>query len=221
MSDLRPWNIMNLIAGASRVVLAPTTEDVAESIQDVVAMVKPYALAGTYFDLGAGTEANEYSRSFESEGLEIQQETGDVMTDITDVGRTMSVSMAEFDPDHVKVIEEAQTVETIAAGAGTSAQQAVPIGSFEDLTPYRAVLLGVRKKPSGIVEEPDGTERGRLLGVALNRVTLAAEEASMAWEKGSLVAANVVFESFPESGLPSDEAYGRWLFEDAGVIAAV
>lgn len=217
--SLKPWDITKLAVGPVRTILAPDTEDVPEAIQDVVDMTAPYANNNSFFDLGAARESSTYTRGMDEEGLQIQQESGDIMSEITDIQRTFKLSVSEIAPDNIKIIENSTTQESIAAASGSSAQVAVPVGSFSDLEVYRLVLIAVRKKQSGVVIEPGGAERGCMVAYFGNRVTLAAEDADFEWEKGQLVNVEVTFKSYPEPGLDDEESYGRWVFEQPGTIA--
>jgi hypothetical protein len=219
--SLKPWDITKLAVGPVRVLLAPTSEAVPTSLQDVIDLVSPYDPAGDWFDLGAARESSTYTRGMDEEGLQIQQESGDIMTEITDISRSLKLSIAEIAPENIGIIENSVVTEAVAAAANTSAQTAVPIGSFSDLENYRAAMIAVRKKQSGVVTEPGAgaLERGRLVAVVLNRVTLAAEDADLEWDKGQLTQAGLTLNSFPEPGSDDAESYGRWFFEAAGVIA--
>lgn len=44
---LRPYDINNLVAGAVRVLYAPTSEPVPVDIADIIAMTDPYAPVGS------------------------------------------------------------------------------------------------------------------------------------------------------------------------------
>lgn len=220
---LRPWDIANLCEGAVRVVAAPISQAIPTNIADAIGMIAPYNVNSSWFDFGAakGGEGGEYSRSIESEGQDIEQESGAIMTSITDIGRSFAFNIAEIAEDNLVIIENAGAVETVAAAPNKGAQQAVPIGTFEQLEKYRIGFIGVRPKDAGIVTEPvGGITRGRLLACFLNRVTLSADEASLTMEKGSLWSADVTFEGYPEPGEDTDESYGRWLSEAAGTISA-
>lgn len=217
--SLKPWDITKLAVGPVRTILAPDTEDIATALQDVQDLVSPYALNGTFFDLGAARESSTYTRGMDEEGLQIQQETGDIMSEITDISRTFKLSISEIAPENIGIIENSTLTESIAAGSGTSAQTAVPVGSFSDLEVYRLCMVAVRKKQSGVVTEPGGATRGCLVAYFGNRITLAAEDADFEWDKGTLVNTEVTFKSYPEPGEDDDEAYGRWFFESPGVIA--
>lgn len=216
---LKPWDITKLAVGPVRVMLAPVSQAIPTKLQDIIDLTAPYDVNGAWFDLGAARESSSYTRNMDEEGLQIQQETGDIMTEITDISRSFQVSIAEIDQKNVGIIENSTATEAIGAVSGSSAQTAVPIGSFSDLEVYRAAMIAVRKKQSGVVTEPGGATRGKLVGVALNRVTLAADEAQFEWEKGTLVHAPITFNAFPEPGEDDTESYGRWFMETAGVIA--
>lgn len=218
MAALKPYNINNLVVGAPRVLYAPTSQAVPTDISQIIAMTSPYAPQGAWLDFGAAKSSSSYSRDIESEGLEIQQETGAVIEEVTQVDRVLSTSIAELTPESQKIIENAPAIETVAAAAGRSAQKRLKIGSFTDLTQYRIALIGTRKIQSGTVTEPGGATRGRLICVTLYRTQVAADSVEEEFEKGELVEAPVDFVSFPEAGQASGQEYGTWLYEDAGTI---
>lgn len=217
---LRPWDITKLCRGAVRVLYAPITEPIPTSIADVVGMIDPYDPVGNFADFGAAVDGGSYSRSIESEGQQIQQETGDILSEITDIGRSFSFDIAEIAEDNLVIIENSAGTEAVVGGANEGDQVAVPIGTFDELDRYRIAFVGVRPKDAGAVNEPVGSiTRGRLVACVLNRCTVSADETSLEMEKGSLWHGEITFEGFPEPGEDSTESYGRWLFEDAGAIS--
>jgi hypothetical protein len=223
MSDKMPYNLENLIVGAVRVMWA-LVEDIATvpvKIQDIVFMTAAgaYAAKTDWNEFGATSDASAYTRGMESEGVEIQQETGQIMKEITEINRAFSLTMAEIFEDNVQILENADAIEDVAAAALTGAQKSIGLGTFTDLTEYRMAFLSFRKKQAGIVNEPGGIKRGRMNMLILNRATLTAEDAEVEWEKGNLTDVEVGFEGYPEPDEEDNVAYGRWLFEQAGTIA--
>jgi hypothetical protein len=224
-----PYDVDQLLGGAVRILYAPTTEPIPTSIDDVIDMTDPYAPAGTWVDLGATRDSFSYSRGFDTSGYEIQQLAGNVIEEITDISRTIEVSFADFRPEHLAMIEgrASTVVESVAAVAGSSAQETVKFGSFSSLERYRFAFISRRPKQAGVVNEPSGTYsaanggRGRFfMGVAYE-AQLSADEVSMEQAKGELTAAGVTFTLFPASGEASGEEYGAWFDETAGTINAV
>lgn len=221
-----PYDIFNLITGPATLGYAPATVSVAKKLQDFISLLSKddYKAAEKYDFFGAAAEgeAPSYSRGFESDGLGIEQESSAVLTSITDVNHGFSLNIAEIEPENIKMVEGielgAGTSETVAATETTSKQEVVPIGSLTEVPRYRMFLIGERKIESGEVIEPDGTVRGRLVAVYLNRVALTADDSEIEWGKDGLASAAVQFEGFPEPGLKGAEAYGRWFFEAAGKI---
>lgn len=211
--------ITDLVSGACRVLLAPIAEVIPAGIEDFMLMEDPYTLQGEYFDFGATTGPTETSRSIESEGLGIEQRQGNVVEDITDVSRGLTVPMAGISAENLQIFENASAIGTIAAAVGVSAQKSVKFGSFSEATEYRAVIIGRRPKVAGLVTESDTTTvRGRLIARVLYRVSLTADESSFSIGKGQLASAEVGFTAKPEPGEDPDEAHGTWLLEDSGSI---
>lgn len=213
-----PYDLDHLLGGRARVILAPGTQAIPDSIADVIDMETPYATQGDWFDLGATRDAASYTRSIETAGLEIQQVSGLVLEEIDSITRQLAVSLAEINQENLVVTEEG-TTGTVAAAAGVSAQKAVKFGTFSDGTIYRAAFIAQRSKKSGIVTESGGRTRGRFVMLSLYSVSLAADETQMEFDKGTLVHAPVTFSAFPEGGQAAGQEYGIWLTETAGVIA--
>jgi hypothetical protein len=218
MSNLQPYDITKLVEGAVRVLYAPTTQAIPTDITGVHAMVSPYTKAGSWVDFGAAKSAANYNRGITKSGLDIQQETSEILTSVSDISRTAQFSIAEIAEDNIKIIEQAPAINTIAAAAGRGAQKSVPAGGFTELTRYRIALVGVRHKDSGLVTEPGGATRGRLVACVLYRAELTGDNVQVSQEKGNLWEAQVTFEAFPEPGQPSGQDYMAWFFEQAGTI---
>ncbi len=225
-TGLTPYDIFSLAVGPVRAVYAPTTVPVPKKLQDFVDLVNKegvYKLADEYVDFGTAPEGQgaSYTRGFQTQSLGVEASSGAVFTDITDVNRGVALELAEVNPANVQIVEGgSKDPETIAKAKGASAQKAVALGSPAEFPSFRVALIGQRKKDSGIVKEPDGTERGRLVAVVLNRCTITADDSQATIQKGNLMALPVQFEAFPEPGVTGDESYGRWLFEEAGAIEA-
>lgn len=219
---LLPWDVNQLLGGATRILRAPLSEPVPADISEIIGMEDPYDPVGTWVDFGATREGASYNRSIDEEGLEIQQVTGAVLTEITEVVRTVNLSIAEIKAEHLQIIEEAPAVDAVAAAAFKSAQQKVAFGSINDLTQYRIAFIAQRNRQSGEVTESDGTTvRGRLVCGVLYRAQITADDVEVPLEKGELAHAPVAFQGFPEPGQPENQDFGAWFTEDAGTIAAV
>jgi hypothetical protein len=222
---LAPADITKLAVGPARVLYAPTSVAVPKKLQDIVKLTESddYAPVTGWIDFGAAPEGDgaSYSRGFETESLGIEQSSGAVFTDITDVNRSFSLNVAEISPENMKIVEGTTIANEVVAATGTTASQVrVPIGSVSEFPSYRVALIGQRKRDSGLVIEPDGTERGVLIGVVLNRCTITADDSEIEVAKGSLMSAPLQFEGFPEPGLKKDEAFGGWIFEDAADLGS-
>jgi hypothetical protein len=220
------YDITKLGVGPARVLYAPVSESVPKKLHDIVELINEdgfYKPVGDWVDFGAAPEGDgaSYSRGFETESLGIEQSSGAIFTDITDVNRSISLNVAEIDPVNMKIVEGTSiATETIAKAKGSSAQERVPIGSVTEFDQYRIVLIAQRKKQSGVVKEPDNTERGRLVAVVLNRCQISADDSEIEVSKGNLMSAPLTLEGFPEPGEPGEKAFGGWIFESAGTIEA-
>lgn len=219
MDALLPYNLAGLFNGPIRVVYTPVATTLPTKIQDIVGMVSPYVLDSDWDDFGAAKSAPSYSRGLAKEGATIQQESGQILEEVSDVPRQIKLSVAELTPENLMILENASEIETIAAAANTGAQKSVGLSSIIELTEYRMAFIGSRKKKSVLVTEPGGATRGGLLALVANRVSAAAETSTIEFDRGNLAEAVITFDLHPEPG-ETEEVYGRWLTETAGTIAA-
>lgn len=222
VTGVRPYDIDNLLGGGARVLVSD--DDVAlpsvpTKLTDVLAVKSPYAPAAPWLDFGATKEGSQYSREISTQGYEIEQASGAVIEEVDEVVRQLSVSMAEVTPDHWRILEEAASIDTNAAVSGaTNAEELVKFGNINDLTRRRVVLVGMRSKQSGAVIESATVTRGRLVGLCLYSVAIAADTSEVTVKKGELTDMPITFKAFPISGQPSGQETGFWLSEGAGDI---
>ena len=221
-----PYDIDNLLGGAVRILFADLEEAsppaIPDSIDDVVAMSYPYAPKTGWLDLGATKESFTYSRGFETEGWEIQQEQGNVIEEVTSISRTIELSLAEFRPETLQLMENAPNATTVAAATGISQQKRVGFGSFQSPHRYRFAFISRRSTASGIVTEGSGgtpRTRGRFFMGVLYQAQIAADDISLEQSKGALTAAGLTFTAFPDALAVADEEYGAWYDEQAGTLA--
>jgi len=219
MSDL-PININKLLSGACDVAYAPTTVDVAANLSDILALIGTPDVNPDYALFGSTVGGSGYTREIESEGLSVDQRQGDVFEDITNISRTWTTQIAEISPEHLQIVEEAPEIETIAAGANTSAQKLVAAGSFDEFTRYRIAFIAQRRKSQGLVIPPTGDPRGCYVVAYLPQASLAADSSEITFEEGGLATASVTFKAFPEATLPSGRDTILWFEEQPGTISA-
>lgn len=223
MDPLKPYDITKLCVGNVRALVAPITQAVPtglDSIQPMVATSGAYAPADDWRDFGAipDGEESEYTHGHDSESISIENDTGALFETVSEVSRSFKLTLAELDSLNLQLLENAATVTTIAAAAGKSAQKGIKMGSYDSLTRYRLALVGKRPIEAGIVTEPGGATRPRLLCVYLNRVTLAADDRTISFSKDKLASAEVEFTAFPEPAVVASDAFGGWFDEQAGTI---
>ncbi len=228
MEGLNPWDITKLAEGPVRALRAPTSVAVPTKLQDFFALNSPYASKTDVVDFGAIPKGEDttYERSFETEGIGIEQETSDIFTEITGTSRTFEVPIAEIEPVNIALVEGSEAAPEVIAAVkkegekeGTSEQEAVPLDAIGDLPVYRIMLVARRKQSSVLVTEKGGAKRGGFVAVVLNRCSLSADSASIAIGRGKLLSATVKFESFPDSSVEDGKGkYGRWIFENEDTI---
>lgn len=219
-----PYDLNNLLGGRVRVLIAPiASEDdpgVPEKLQEIIELETPYPAADGWIDLGAARDSAAYSRGFTTEGWEIQQVNSAVVEELTGTARSVSVSIAELREDTIQLIEQSTGKETVNAAVHTSKQIAIPFGEITDLQRYRVAFVAMRKQQSGIVEELEGKKvRGRFVAITINEATIAADDTGIEFDKGALSHVPLTFTAYPASGETEGEEYGRWILEEAGVIA--
>jgi|tagenome__1003787_1003787.scaffolds.fasta_scaffold20700672_3 hypothetical protein len=214
-----PYDIDNLLGGAVRVLYAPTTVAAPTNIFDVIGMVSPYAPKTGWVDFGATKESFTYTRGFDTEGFEIQQVPGAILEDITDLSRTIAVSVAELRPELLQIIEQGSTPTTSAAATGKGAQSIIKYGSFNSVSQYRIAWVSRRHQGSGLVTEPGATiTRGRFFMGVGYRCQITADEIEYEGAKGELTGLGLSFKLFPEPGGVYGEEYGFWASEASGTI---
>jgi hypothetical protein len=221
MDPLRPFDIFSVATvGAPRVLLAPYDDvDAPLGIHSVMAMEYPYTPETGWINGGAAVSARGYTRGLSSEGIDIQEQTGNLFEDITETTRTVSLPFAEIKPELEEIIENSPQIADIPAAAGVSEQAVVALQSISTLRRYRIAIIGVRRTESGVVLEGDGRQRGRFVGRLLNLATLSADDTEQTMEKGSLAERTVAFTAFSDSEVDADDGeWGGLVMEKAGTV---
>lgn len=229
MDPLRPFDIFGVATiGAPRVLIADYDDvNAPVGIHSVIDMTYPYAPADpAWRNAGAAVSQRGYTRGLSSEGIDIQEQTGNLFEDITETTRTVSLPFAEMKPFLEEIIENSPQIADIpaaAAGGGNAAvseQEIVALQSISTLRRYRVAIIGVRRTESGVVVEPtDGRQRGRFVGRLLNLCTLSADDTELTMEKGSLAERVVAFTAFSDSEVDADDGdWGRVAFEKTGTV---
>lgn len=214
-----PYSSSNLTGGVARALYAPITQALPTKIHDVIDIISPYNPKAGWLDFGAAKGSFTFDRDFETEGWEIQQSSSVIFEEVSEITRSMTLSVSELQLEAQRVIEEALAITTIAAVAGTStAQRRMEFGNFFDLTQYRMAFLTRRRKGSGLVTEPGGLQRGRWYGGVLYRATIAPDSSELEYEKGQLAEREVTFNANAEPGAAEGAEHGAFLEETAGAI---
>lgn len=222
VKGLNPYDLSDLLKGPCRVLRAPLDTDVPTMISDIIGVDKGnYEPADGWLDFGATTQGTAYSRQFSESGTQIEQATGDVDSEITDVVRAVSASFAEISPELLQIFEQAANIDTVAAAKGHSAEKQVKFGTVESTEAYRIAFVGRRAKGQGSdVKESGGKVRGALVAGVLLRAKLTGDQASLALAKGQISSAGLTFQAFADSSQPEGEEHGLWMLEQAGTISA-
>lgn len=222
------YTVADLIGSGARVLVAEagggftlpvTTGAPTVGLSDIITLEGPnYAPKTGWVDIGAAREGqgSNYERGIETQEWNIEQATGAVAEDVTDVPRSITFQMAEVKPAGVVILENAPGIRTITEASGKTAQKAVDFGSFESMDLFSVALLGMRRKGQGKdITEQSTTVRGGIVGVLLFAASIAAETASYELQKGQLANVPVQMRAFPHSSVTdSTRDRGTWLFED-------
>lgn len=213
-----PYDIDNLVGGAVRVLYAPVSAPLPADLQDVFETAAPYAPVSPWVDFGATKESFTYTRGFDVEGLEIQQVPGAILEDITDLSRTISVSVAELRPELLAIVEQGTVTTDVATTATSGAQDIVKFGSFNSVTQYRVAWVSRRHQGSGTVEETADVTRGRFFMGVGYRCQITADEIEYEGGKGELTGLGLTFKLFPEPGQTYGQEYGLWASEQVKTL---
>lgn len=225
------YDLTKMIGSAARVLYAPSSYTLPVTagaptlkINDIINLTAAldYTPKTPWVDFGAAREGQgaQYERSITTQDWNIEQSTGAIATDVTDVPRNITVPMGQISDTGVTILEAAPASRAIASASGQSAQTAVDFGSFESLPRYRICLLGMRRAGMGAdVTEPDSTKRGAFVAVVLFSASISANATQYELQKGQLANVAVEMEAFPETTITdSRRDRGTWLFETAGTI---
>lgn len=218
-----PYTKANLLGGKVRIVYAPLSQAIPDGLEDVFDPTSPYDINASWVNFGATQGGLGYSRSIAEEGQQIEQETGNVTTEITDVARSVSANLAEITPAILSLVEtgDVGNVDTIAGASGKAAQKAVKFGSIESATSYRIGFIAQRQKGIGAdVTEPGGLVRGAFVGWFGYECKIAAGDTALELAKGSLATAPVTFVTYPKASEAEGEEHGTWLTEDGAQTIA-
>ena len=217
-------NRADLLAGRLRLLIAPTSVAIPVNIDDIVAMVSPYAKKTGWLELGGTSDSTTYEMSMDSEEWFLQQSSQSVGERITELMRSVSTTLAEHAPRFIRYAEEGGADFAISAGANKGAQTRVRSGDINTRTVYRLALIGERDQVfGGTVTEPvGGLTRGPLFALVGHRAQIAPEDQEMEFDAEDLVGREIQWNLYPDSSITaSNENTVSWFFESAGTIAAV
>jgi hypothetical protein len=215
-----PYDLANLLKGPCRVLYAPISQAIPTKLKDIFAVEGEYKAAGSFKEFGATAGGGSYNRQFATSGNKIDQATGDVDQEVSDVVRSISAPFNEVTPELLQMMEGATSVGSVAAAAGYSAEKQVKTGTVESLTPYRIVIVGRRSVGQGAdVVQKDGTTRGALVAYCMYRGKIVGDNTALQFARGQLASAPLGFQAYPEPGQKVGEEHGIWMIEQAGTIA--
>lgn len=219
-----PWDEAGALTGPGRVLYAPTSVAVPADIWDIVPAVAngsgEYPAKTGWIDFGLMADPPSVTHGREASGLEYQQPSGDLFSQITAVNRSATVNIAHIDASTLQVIENASAATTIAAAANESAQKKVYVGLYSSATVWRVAVLAFRPSGAATVTEPGGATRPPLVARVIPRCVISSDDTEINFPKGDPAAGAVTFTAESESTAPAGGEHGFWIDEQAGTISA-
>lgn len=221
MEGLNKYELKNLLKGPCSWLYAPAGTAVANLASLFEPDGEPYAPKAPFKFFGATTSGSAYSRQFSTTGYQIEQATGNVDEDVTDVVRTVQGQFGEVTPELLQMMEQAQNIDTVAKAKGRSAEKQIRVGSVESLEEYVVAIVGRRLKGKGAdVTESGGTKRGAFVAAVLLAAKITGDQASLNLAKGNLASAPLTFQAYPDDSQETGEEHGLWIDEQTGTIEA-
>lgn len=220
VKGLNPYDLSNLLKGPCRVLWAPLSVAIPTKLSKIIGVDEgKYEPATGWKDFGATTQGAAYSRQFSVTGFQIEQATGDVDQEITDVVRQVQATFGEITPEFLQMVEQAASIGSVSSSKGNAAEKQVKFGTIESLTAYRIAFVGRRPVGQGAdVTEQGGIVRGAMAAACLYHAKLTGDAASIGVAKGQLSSAPLAFQAFSEGGQESGQEQGLWLMEQSGTI---
>jgi hypothetical protein len=211
-----------LLKGPCNVLYAdPTDVENPANISDIFDPDgSPYELAEGWSVFGATTAGTAYSRQFSTQGYQIEQQTGNVEEDVTDVVRSVSLTAGQISPEILRIMEQAKEVKTVKPATGRVGEEQVWTGSVETLEQYLVAFVARRFAGHGAdVVESGGDTRGGFVVGGLLRAKLTGDQAQLALARGQLAGAPLTLQAYPDTEQPEGEEHGFWFAETAGTIS--
>jgi hypothetical protein len=216
----------NLLTGPCRVGYAPMSVIAPGKLQDLHALIKPYAWATGWIGFGGTNDAPSYERDMDSEQLYIDQETTAVSERITEVTRTLTLSLGEHRPDIAQIVEEAPSITSVASAANAPSQKVVDAGVIQTATRRRLVIIGERDPNWGAkatVKKAGEADRGTFAAIVFLAGAISADGSEIQIENDELAGREVQFTAYPDPTVVDalgNQVSVRHIFEDGGVLDA-
>jgi hypothetical protein len=207
-----------LYAKPTDVTTAPA--DLWDIIPAVADSSGEYPAKTGWHDFGLSVDAPTYTHSKDSEGLEYQQPKGVLFEQISSITRTFTAQIGQIDPDNLLIVENADSITSVAAATNESAQQKVGFGLYSTFKNVRIAMVTYRPSGSANVTEPSPSNRIRPPAVALvfPLCVLSAEDSEFEFDAGTPVNAAITFTVLPDQTLGAGKEHGYWVFETPGTI---
>ena len=218
-SGLNGYDLSNLLKGPCSVLYAdPAETDAPANLLDIFDPDgSPYTPSEGWKVFGATTSGTAYSRQFSTSGFQIEQATGDVDEEVTDVVRSVQASFGEITPELLQMIEQAKDVDTVAKAKGRAAESQIKFGTITSLTDYMIAFVGKRLKGKGAdVTESGGGVRGAFVCGVLLSAKITGDQTALQLAKGQLSSAPLTFQAYADDSQAEGEEHGLWIVETPG-----
>lgn len=220
---LNTFNLNNLLKGPCSVLYADPTDVAAPA--NIADIFDPdgggYALKEGWKVFGATTAGTAYSRQFTTQGYQIEQATGNVDEDVTDVVRAVQLTAGEISAEVLQILEQAAEITTVAKAKGRSAEKQIRTGTVESLANYRVAFVGRRLVGKGAdVTESGGKVRGAFAVGGLWTAKITGDQAAIQVARGQLAGAPLTLQAYIDDSQPEGEEHGFWFLEEPGTIEA-
>lgn len=224
MSDMFIYDKTEALTGPARWLYAPIGTTRPTKIESVISLFADedgfYQPVSPWLDVGLAADAPSYSPGFTVAGIEYEQPRGNLFEKVDQINREFTINFAEIRAGLIQIVENAPDPTVSAAAAGISEQEILDVGSFDQATHYRfAVIMQRPIEAAKVIEGTSLVERGAIVAKLIYDGAMTGDSSDWKMGKKDAVSATPKFKEFPEAGLASDVAYGRWIFEKAGTIA--
>lgn len=217
-----PYDEQGALTGPARTVVAETSVTSPNDLWDIIEPVPDvdgeYPTQTGWRDIGLAVDAPEYSHGGSQSGLAYQQPTGELFQVVDEVTRNITIHIADFREDNLKLLENSEVTAAVAAGAAASGETAgtkVYIGLYTDLKVVRVAMISYRPVGAEVVDE-GATTRPTAVALIIPKAQLTVNDKTVSPAKGAGVDAAIQLSAQVDAAAPAGGEHGFWFIETAG-----